>query len=181
MKRVFSASAGVAFLCLGFAFSGAASAQNIPNLQNAPSLQNAPGAQNAEELNIRQGVSTFDLTSAQPTRGVVFFTAAINSNGSVASCFGCNTAKTSRVAPGRYVVNFGQNVQAINGWSRWVQPDTLQTGIVGTLANPGASCTTADSAADSNAVWVNCQHSGGPGSQGQSTFFDTSFFLFVAR
>jgi len=83
------------------------------------------------------------------------------------------------VAPGRYVVNFGQNVQAINGWSRWVQPDTLQIGIVGTPTNPGAWCTTADSAADSNAVWVNCQHSCGPGSQGQSAFFDTSFFLFA--
>ena len=165
MKRVFAISASVALLGLGIVFSGAAVAQN------------------AEEHNIRAGVRPFDITpgSAQPTRGVVFFTAAINSNGSVAGCFGCNTAKTIRVALGRYIVDFGQNVQAINGWSRWVQPDTLQTGIVGTPTNPGAWCTTADSAADSNAVWVNCQHSGGPGSQGQSAFFDTSFFLFVAR
>jgi hypothetical protein len=165
MKRIFAVSAQVALLCLGIVFSGAASAQN------------------AEELNSRPGLRPLDLTpgSAQPTRGVVFFTAAINSNGSVASCFNCNTAKTSRVADGRYVVDFGQNVQAVNGWSRWVQPDTLQTGIVGTATNPGASCTTADSAADSNAVWVNCQHSGGPGSQGHAEFFDNSFFLFVAR
>jgi hypothetical protein len=172
MKRVFAISA--ALLYLGITFSNAASAQTA---------QTAQTAQNPEELNIRQGVSPFDITpgSAQPTRGVVFFTATMNSNGSVASCFGCNTAKTIRVAVGRYIVDFGQNVQAINGWSRWVQPDTLQTGIIGPSSNPGAWCTTADSAADSNAVWVNCQHPGGPGSGGQSAFFDTSFFLFVAR
>jgi hypothetical protein len=175
MKRHFIVSAGVALLCLGVAFSSTAMAQNA-------------AAPNAEELNIRPGLRPFDITpgSAQPTRGVVFFTAAINSNGSVAGCFGCNTAKTSRVAVGRYVVDFGQNVQAIHGWSRWVQADTLQTGIVGCPGGactdgPGAWCTTADSAADSNAVWVNCQHTGGPGSQGKSDFFDTSFFLFVAR
>jgi hypothetical protein len=72
--------------------------------------------------------------------------------------------------------------QAINGWSRWVQPDTLQIGIVrcarSTCADgPGAWCTTADSATDSNAAWVNCQHTGGPGSHGKSEFFGTSFFL----
>ena len=99
MKRIFAVSAQVALLCLGIVFSGAASAQN------------------AEELNSRPGLRPLDLTpgSAQPTRGVVFFTAAINSNGSVASCFNCNTAKTSRVAVGRYVVDFGQNVQAVSG------------------------------------------------------------------
>jgi hypothetical protein len=163
MRHVFAVSAAVALLGITF--------------------PNAASAQNAEELNIRSGSTPFNLTpgSAQPTRGVVFFTAAINSDGSVASCFGCNITKTMRVTVGRYIVDFGQNVQAINGWSRWVQADTLQTGIVGTSNNPGAWCTTADSAADSNAVWINCQHSGGPGSQGQAQFFDTSFFLFVAR
>jgi hypothetical protein len=162
MKRIFNVFVGVALLCLGIAPSDAV---------------------RAEELNTRPGVTPFNIApgSAQPTRGVVFFTAAINSDGSVAGCFGCNKAQTKRVDMGQYIVDFGQNVQAVNGWSRWVQPDTLQIGIVGTSSNPGASCTTADSAADSNAVWVNCQHSGGPGSQGQSAFFDTSFFLFVAR
>ena len=109
MKCLFKLSAQIAFLCLGIVFAGAASAQN------------------AEEINSRPGLRPLDIApgSAQPTRGVVFFTAAINSNGSVASCFDCNTAKTSRIAVGRYVVDFGQNVQAVNGWSRWVQPDTL--------------------------------------------------------
>jgi len=164
MKRIITVS-GLAMLCLGVAFSSAARAQT------------------PAELNSREGATARDLTpgSTQPTRGVVFFTAAINSNGSVAGCFGCNTANTRRVAVGMYIVDFGQNVQAINGWSRWVQPDTLAFGIVGSPSNPGAWCTTADSAADSNAVWVNCQHSGGPGSGGQAAFFDTSFFLFVAR
>jgi len=164
MKR-FVAVSGLAILCLGFAVSDAVRAQT------------------PEELNSREGARPRGITpgSVQPTRGVVFFTAAINSNGSVAGCFGCNTANTRRVAVGRYIVDFGQNVQAINGWSRWVQPDTLEFGIVGTVTNPGAYCTTADSVADSNAVWVNCQHGGGPGSGGQAAFFDTSFFLFVAR
>lgn len=162
MKDIFSVSASVALLGLGIVLSSPAGAQN---------------AQNTEEYNTRTGVRPFDITpgSAQPTRGVVFFTAAINSNGSVASCFGCNVAKTIRVAMGRYIVDFGQNVQAINGWSRWAQPDTLQVGIVGCSGvtctdGPGAWCTTADSAADSNAVWVNCQHAGGPGSQGKIRF-----------
>jgi hypothetical protein len=171
MKRHFIASTGIALLSLGFVFSNTAMAQSA-----AP-----PSA--AELNNSRPGVVPFDITpgSAQPTRGVVIFTAAINSNGSVASCFGCDKAKTFRVGVGRYIVDFGENMQAVNGWSRWVQPDTLQFGIVGSTGNPGAWCTTADAAADSNAVWVNCQHAGGPGSQGDAQFFDTSFFLFAAR
>ena len=170
MNRAVTVFANAALLCLGIACSSVAVAQT------------------PEENNMRPGLTPRNIApgSAQATRGVVFFTAAINSDGSVASCFGCNAASTQRVAPGRYVVNFGQNVQAVNGWSRWVQPDTLQIGMIGDpptnpTANPGAWCTTADSAADSNAVWVNCQHAGGPGSQGQAALFDTSFFLFVAR
>lgn len=113
--------------------------------------------------------------SAQPARGVVFFTAAINSDGSVASCFGCNTANTKRIATGEYQIDFGQNVQAVNGWSRWVQADTL------TIGDENAWCNTADRFQNSNAVWVNCQTSGGPSSQGNSKPADASFFLFVAR
>jgi hypothetical protein len=113
--------------------------------------------------------------SAQPTRGVVFFTAAINSDGSIGSCFGCSAANTKRLGVGTYQIDFGQNVQAINGWSRWVQADTLTTGT------ENAWCNTADRAGDDNAVWVNCQTSGGPGSMGNSKPVDASFFLFVAR
>jgi hypothetical protein len=170
MKRFFVTSATAAIVGMAIALSQGAIAQT------------------PQEGNLHPGVKAHDIApgSAQPTRGVVFFTAAVNSDGSVAGCFGCKTANTHRVAVGRYIIDFGQNVQAVNGWSRWVQPDTLQTGQVGCPGGtctdgPGAWCTTADSAADSNAVWVNCQHAGGPGSQGKSDFFDTSFFLFVAR
>jgi hypothetical protein len=129
----------------------------------------------AQENNTLNGEKPLNITSAQPTRGVVFFTATINSTGGVASCFGCNTANTKRLGVGLYQIDFGQNVQAVNGWSRWVQVDTLTTGT------ENAWCNTADRAGDNNAVWVNCQTTGGPGSMGSSKATDTSFFLFVAR
>jgi hypothetical protein len=131
----------------------------------------------AEEHNVPAGhVKSFLAPgSAQPTRGVVFFTAAVNSDGTVASCFGCNTANTKKLGTGEYQIDFGQNVQAINGWSRWLQPDTL------TIGTENVWCNAADRLGDNNAVWVNCQTSGGPGSQGNSKPADASFFLFVAR
>jgi hypothetical protein len=159
MKRLIVALANVALLCSGVALSGVAVAQ-------------APGEDNntlpGQARNIVPG-------SAQPTRGVVFFTAAINSDGTIGSCFGCTTPNTKRLGVGIYQIDFGQNVQAVNGWSRWVQADTLTTGT------ENAWCNTADRAGNNNAVWVNCQTSGGPGSQGNSKPIDASFFLFVAR
>jgi hypothetical protein len=115
------------------------------------------------------------LVLNEATRGVVFNTAAINSDGSVASCFGCDPIQTVRLGVGIYQVNFFENVQATNGWSRWLQPDTLSTGSL------DAYCTTADRAGLPSAIFVQCQAPGGPGSQGQSAPVDTSFFLFVAR
>lgn len=155
MTRHIIALANVALLCLGATLSGAAVAQAADNNGGAsPKL--AP-------------------LSVTPTRGVVFFTAAINADGSIAGCFGCNPAKTIHVGTGAYQIDFGQNVQAIKGWSRWVQADTLTTGF------ENAWCNTADRSGDANAVWVNCQTAGGPGSMGNSKPVDTSFFLFVAR
>jgi len=154
MKRL-AALTNVALLCLGvvlFSAAVAQSAQNTPTGQRPADI--APG-------------------SAEPTRGVVFFTAAINSDGSIASCFGCDATNTQRLGVGQYQIDFGQNAQAINGWSRWVQADTLTTG------SEDAWCNTADRAGDVNAVWVNCQHAGGPGSMGNSAPINT--FLFVAR
>lgn len=157
MKHRIAALATAAVLSLGVAFAGDAAAQSVPNTESGiKPLDLAPGA-------------------AEPTRGVVFFTAAINSNGTIASCFECAPANTKRLGVGQYQIDFGENVQAINGWSRWVQADTLTTGTV------NAWCNTADRAGDLNAVWVNCQQSGGPGSQGNSAPVDVSFFLFVAR
>jgi len=154
--------ASVALSCLGAALCGVAVAQT------AREDNNTPRGQEERALNIAPG-------SAQPTRGVVFFTAAINSDGSVAGCFGCNTTNTKKLGVGTYQIDFGQNIQAVNGWSRWVQPDTL------TFGTENVWCNTADRAGVDNAIWVNCQTSGGPGSQGNSKPADASFFLFVAR
>jgi hypothetical protein len=111
----------------------------------------------------------------QPTRGVVFKTAAITGNATIASCFRCEAATTIHLGIGEYQVGFDENVQAINGWSRWVQVDTLGTGSV------NAWCTTADRAGVPDAIFVSCQAPGGPGNQGNSKAVDVSFFLFVAR
>jgi len=111
----------------------------------------------------------------QPTRGVVFKTAAINSTGVPATCFRCVGATTFHLGTGEYQVGFDENVQAINGWSRWVQVDTLGFG------SSNAWCTTADRFLVPNAIFISCQAPGGPGSQGNSKPVDVSFFLFVAR
>ena len=65
MKRFLVVSANIALLGLGVAFSSGAFAQT------------------ARENNTRDGLAARDIApgSAQPTRGVVFFTAAINSDG----------------------------------------------------------------------------------------------------
>ena len=102
------------------------------------------------------------------TRGVVFKTAALNPDGTLASCFAC--VSSIHLGTGLYQVTFNTNVQAINGWSRWLQVDTLTTGSIANV-----SCTTADRAGNVDAVFVECTH----GNTGALT--DTSFFLFVAR
>lgn len=144
--------AAIALTCLGIALSSVAVAQTARQDNNT-----LPGQERA--LSVAPG-------SVQPTRGVVFLTAAINSDGSIAGCFGCNTANTKRLGASIYQIDFGHNVQAIKGWSRWVQADTL------TIGAENAWCNTADRAGNDNAVWVNCQTSSAP--------VDASFFLFVA-
>lgn len=130
-------------------------------------LAGAPSAFEDDNTAPGQAPRPAAVTLGTHTRGVVFFTAAINSNGSIASCFHCVSAKTFQIATGQYQVDFGQNVQATNGWSRWVQPDTL------TIGTENAYCDTADRAGDVNGVWINCQNASG--------LVNTSFFLFVAR
>ena len=111
------------------------------------------------------------ITTPKATNGSVKCTASINSDGSVLACKHCNPADTSHIVTGQYQVGFKrpcQNILAVNGWSRWVQPDTLSIG------SEIAFCTTADRVADTNAVFVKClDGSGNP--------VDASFFLFVAR
>lgn len=125
--------------------------------------------------NLNGGFVSSSVFLGHQTRGVVFKTAAINSDGSVAGCFRCVTGSTLHLGTGIYQVAFDENVQATNGWSRIVQADTLTTGT------ENAWCNTADRAGDANAVWVNCQHEGGAGSMGNSVPVDTSFFMFVMR
>ena len=105
------------------------------------------------------------------TRGVVYYTAAINADGSVAACFLCNKTNTIHLQTGEYQVAFNQgNVTANSGYSRWVQVDTLTTGSV-----INVSCTTADRSGVTSAVWVECFNNA------TAAPTDTSFFLFVAR
>ena len=126
--------------------------------------RSAPAALNGEALT---GEAAPAVTLANATRGVVFRTAAINANGTVASCFGCTSS--AHLSTGQYEVAFNSNSQATNGWSRWVQVDTLTTGFISDI-----HCTTADRVLNIGAVFVGCVNSSG-------TFVDTSFFLFMAR
>jgi hypothetical protein len=114
-------------------------------------------------------VAPADVALGLTTRGVVFATAAINFDGTVANCFTCNRSNTVHLGTGVYQVGFNTNVQATNGWSRWVQVDTLSTGSIS-----GVSCTTADRAGVPSGVFVLCTNAAGADQ-------DTSFFLFVAR
>ena|SRR5271167_1116518 len=123
----------------------------------------------AGSRSINGDVSPEDVTLGAATRGVVFATAAINRDGTVASCFTCNRSNTVHLGTGVYQVGFNTNVQATNGWSRWVQVDTLSTGSIF-----GVSCTTADRAGLATGVFVLCVDTAGADT-------DTSFFLFVAR
>jgi hypothetical protein len=123
----------------------------------------------AGSRSINGDVSPEDVTLGANTRGVVFDTAAINPDGTVAACFGCNKGNTVHLGTGVYQVGFNTNVQANNGWSRWVQVDTLSTGSIA-----GVSCTTADRAGLPSGVFVLCLNTAGVDT-------DTSFFLFVAR
>jgi hypothetical protein len=128
----------------------------------------------AQSASANNGVAAAPSVSTAPkfTNGSVKCTADINSDGTVLSCKHCDLADTLRIGTGQYQVGFKkpcQNILAVNGWSRWVQPDTLSIGV------EPASCSTADQYGDSNAVYVQCWDvtSGYP--------VDASFFLFVAR
>jgi hypothetical protein len=144
MKRI------VIIACLTVVFSAVAYAEN----DGGPAAKETPAA------------------TVVATRGVVFCTATINADGTVAGGFGVNRAGTTHPNPGVYNVKFVApcvNIQAANGWSRWTQVDTLGFGTT------SGSCHTADLALDpAHGVWVNCEDETGARA-------DRSFFLFVAR
>ena len=85
--------------------------------------------------------------------------------------FNCLASHTIHLGTGTYQVGFntGGTLTANNGWSRWVQVDTLSTGSISNV-----SCTTADRSGVPTAIWVSCFNGAGVAT-------DTSFFLFVAR
>ncbi len=118
------------------------------------------------------GVAEPAVVLANNTHGVVFGTASINSDGTVANCFNCKKSQTVHLGTGEYQVafqNINSTITANSGFSRWLQVDTLSTGSI----TGGVSCTTADRAGLTNGVFVFCSNPAGP--------VDTSFFLFVAR
>jgi hypothetical protein len=117
--------------------------------------------------------------SIEGNHGHFICTAAINSNGSIASESDDDfiDPKTTLKAPdgvtvGTYQVGFKGpcgNVQIQNGWFRVVQPDTLTFGTL-----PARSCTVADRFNVHNALWIQCfDHHG--------NLVDTSFTVSVSR
>lgn len=125
------------------------------------------------------GTAARDITAgtAAPNQGHFLCTAAINSDGTIATVGGgaashVKAASTFRLGTGTYQVAFLApcgNVQLKNGWFRVVQVDTLTTGSI----SPGTSCTVADRAGDTSAVFVDCGLNG--------TAVDTSFTISVSR
>jgi hypothetical protein len=110
-------------------------------------------------------------TKVKPNNGKVKCTAAINFDGSILNCKHCNPTDTGQISTGQYQVGFTKpctNILAVDGWSRWVQADTLSTG------DELAFCTTADRAGDVNAIFVECFDDTGAD-------VNASFFLFVAH
>jgi hypothetical protein len=135
----------------------------FPNLALAQSVNNGPRPLNA-------GVGSLALNA-----GRILCTAAINSNGTIATTLTgsfINAAQTLRLSQGAYQVAFlgpCSNVQAANGWFRLVQVDTLTTGFLG-----GITCSVADRAGLPNAIFVGCTNNTG-------VFTDASFTLSVSR
>ena len=116
-----------------------------------------------------QASASSAIALANSTRGVVFKTAAINPDASVAACFRCNRGTTLHLGTGEYQIGFDEIVAANNGWSRMLQVDTLSTGSINNV-----SCSTADRSGLPSAIFVECY-------DGSGTHVDTSFFLWVAR
>jgi hypothetical protein len=135
-----------------------------------------PGAALAGDNNNNGGPApNAPVGSLALNAGRILCTAAINSNGTIATTLVgsfINPATTSRVGLGQYQVGFKgpcSNVQAINGWFRIVQRDTLGTGLLG-----AGSCAVADRAGNPAGIFVNCFNGTGGAA-------DTSFTLSVSR
>ncbi len=116
--------------------------------------------------------------SLNPNRGEIKCTAAVNSNGSVATRIQFPSRShvdpfgTVRLGTGLYQVAFlhpCSDVRSVLGWFRWVQPDDLNSGAVG-----ARYCTVADRLGDTAAVFVECFN-------GAGFLADTSFTITLSR
>lgn len=110
--------------------------------------------------------------SLNANQGEVFCTAAVNSDGTLASSTAGSFVQSSgHVGLGQYEVFFKKpcnKITAAEGFARFVQVDTLTTGTT------SGYCATADRATGANGVWINCF-------DGTGAAADRSFFLFVTR
>jgi hypothetical protein len=135
-----------------------------------------PGAALAQDTN-NGGLKPADTAvgSLAPNQGHFLCTAAINSNGSIATRLVgsfINPGTTFRLSLGTYHVGFNgpcSNVQIANGWFRVIQPDTL---TIFTL--PARSCTVADRSGVPSALFIQCFSNTG-------ALVDTSFTVSVSR
>jgi hypothetical protein len=142
-----------------------------------------PGVALAGSPNEPSGTTPANATvgSLALNAGRVLCTAAINSNGSIATTLTgsfIDSTKTGRLTKGQYAVVVFKgpcgNVQAVNGWFHTVQVDTLSTGALGPT-----SCTTADLGGNPSGVFVICFCP--PFVPGFSSACDTSFELSASR
>jgi hypothetical protein len=107
--------------------------------------------------------------------GRILCTAAINTNGSIATTLAgsfIDPVNTHILGTGVYQVAFKgpcSNIQSINGWFRLIQPDTLTTGSL-----PARSCTVADRAGLVSGLFIVCFNSAG-------LLTNTSFTVSVSR
>jgi len=140
-----------------------------------------PGAALAQDDNTGgtkgpQGPLSVTPGTQRTNHGHLLCGVAINANGTIATVVSearyIDPATTSRLAAGTYRVGFTApcgNVQAVNGWFRIAQPDTLTTGSTGPRY-----CTLADRVGLPNAIFVQCFNQAGVAT-------DTSFTLSAIR
>ncbi len=107
--------------------------------------------------------------------GRILCTAAINTNGSIATTLAgsfIDPVNTHILGTGVYQVAFKGpcgNIQSINGWFRLIQPDTLTGGSL-----PARSCTVADRVGLVSGLFIACFNSAG-------LLTNTSFTVSVSR
>jgi hypothetical protein len=133
-----------------------------------------PGAALAVDNNGPVGPD-LGVGTAAVNGGRILCTAAINTNGSIATTLAgsfIDPVNTHILGTGIYQVAFKGpcgNIQSINGWFRLIQPDTLTTGSL-----PARSCTVADRGGLVSGLFITCFNSAG-------VLTNTSFTVSVSR